>query len=51
MDRNSTTIIVVWTAILLAIAAVAIMKTTDSSNPNSLKSRFDELDRVINEDT
>lgn len=47
--RTAAVIYLLWAFILIAIAGKIYTKITDKSDPNSIQSRFEELDRVMNE--
>lgn len=48
--RAAAVVYLVWVLILLGLGGMIYHKITDKSNPNSMKSRFEELDRIMNED-
>lgn len=47
--RTAAVIYLVWAMILLGIGVKVYNNIADKKNPNSLQNRFEELDKVMNE--
>lgn len=47
--RTASSMYLLWALILFAIGGKIYTKITDKSDPNSIQNRFEELDRVMNE--
>lgn len=47
--RTAAIVYLAWALMLLGLGGMIYHKMTDKSNPNSIQNRFEELDKVMNE--